>query len=174
MTDTNQLPPLPTLRPGDSHMESLIEAAIQGHASTREAMRWLVRQLVPATQPAEVTDEQVAEALESAGVELQRFMGGISGTKDVWTTAGSQSVRRIAAGVRAILALRPVQVPMTDEQWLEYLLKHANNTTLSVAASVGQSLQTRGRWVLLQPANDLRKLVERAYGITAQAKKETP
>ena len=72
------------------------------------------------------------------------------------------------------LALRPAAVPMTDAQWLEYLLKHANNTTLSVAASVGQSLQTRGRWVLLQPANNLRKLVERAYGITAHAKKETP
>lgn len=68
------------------------------------------------TQPAEVTDDLVAEALESAGVELQRFMGGVAGTKDVWTTAGSQSVRRIAAGVRAILALRPVQVPMTDER----------------------------------------------------------
>ena len=45
-----QQPPLPTLQPGDSHMESLIQAAIQGHASTRDAMRWLVRQLVPATQ----------------------------------------------------------------------------------------------------------------------------
>ena len=44
---------LPTLRPGDSHMESLIEAAIQGHASTRDAMRWLVRQVMkPAQQPA--------------------------------------------------------------------------------------------------------------------------
>lgn len=42
--------PLPTLQPGGSHAESLIEAAIQGHASTRDAMRWLVRQLVPATQ----------------------------------------------------------------------------------------------------------------------------
>ena len=44
---------LPTLRPGDSHMESLIEAAIQGHASTRDAMRWLVRQVMkPDQQPA--------------------------------------------------------------------------------------------------------------------------
>ena len=50
---------LPTLRPGDSHMESLIEAAIQGHASTRDAMRWLVRQVMkPAQQPA--TTEPVA------------------------------------------------------------------------------------------------------------------
>jgi hypothetical protein len=29
----------------DSHVESLIEAAIQGHASTRDAMRWLVQQI---------------------------------------------------------------------------------------------------------------------------------
>ena len=35
----------PGLRVGDSHMESLIEAAIQGHAGTRDAMRWLVRQI---------------------------------------------------------------------------------------------------------------------------------
>lgn len=54
MTDTNQQTPLPTLRPGDSHAESLIESAIQGHASTREAMRWLVRQLMPMQALAQV------------------------------------------------------------------------------------------------------------------------
>lgn len=64
MTDTNQLPPLPPLQPGGSHMESLIEAAIQGHASTREAMRWLVRQLVPMQARAKVLGE--AEATHQA------------------------------------------------------------------------------------------------------------
>lgn len=58
MTTSTHLRQLSTLQPGDSHSESLIEAAIQGHADTREAMRWLVRQLVPATQPAEVTDAE--------------------------------------------------------------------------------------------------------------------
>lgn len=40
---------LPRLCIDDSHMASLIEAAIQGHASTRDAMRWLVRQLATDT-----------------------------------------------------------------------------------------------------------------------------
>jgi hypothetical protein len=39
-----------------SHIDSLIESAIQGHAGTRDAMRWLVRQL--ATKPEPMTDEQ--------------------------------------------------------------------------------------------------------------------
>ena len=53
---------------------------------------------------AELTDEQIVAALESAGVKFQRFMGGISGTKDCWSTAGSQDVRKLANGVRAALA----------------------------------------------------------------------
>lgn len=32
---------------GESHLSSLIEAAIQGHASTREAMRWFAAQISP-------------------------------------------------------------------------------------------------------------------------------
>jgi len=55
---------------------------------------------------AEVSDEQIVEALESAGVKFQRFMGGIGGTQDIWSTSGAQSVKKIAAGVRAILALK--------------------------------------------------------------------
>lgn len=108
MTDTNQLPPLPALQPGDSHMESLIEAAIQGHADTREAMRWLVRQLVPATQPAEVTDEQIAACVKRASTYGLPFVGLLNpgGTP-------SDFSKRFTA---EILALRPVQVPMTDEQ----------------------------------------------------------
>ena len=74
--------PLPTLKAGDSHMESLIEAAIQGHADTRDAMRWLVRQLVPARQPAEVTDER--EAFEA---EMR--------CEDVW---GHRSLKKRADG----------------------------------------------------------------------------
>lgn len=94
---------LPTLRPDDSHMESLIEAAIQGHADTRDAMRWLVRQLVPVTQPAEVTDEQIES-------EFQQCGGKWNG--DQWVIEDAD----LHPFVRAILALRPVQVPMTDDQ----------------------------------------------------------
>lgn len=105
MTDTNQLPPLPTLQPGDSHMESLIEA-IQGHADTRDAMRWLVRQLVPATQPAEVTDEKILTEVLAAG-------GRQYGSDDRYIDIEHSELLK---AVRAILALRPVQVPMTDEE----------------------------------------------------------
>ena len=107
MTDTHQPPSLPTLQPGDSHMESLIEAAIQGHASTRDAMRWLVRQLVPATQPAEVTDEQIAACVKRASTYGLPFVGLLNpgGTP-------SDFSKRFTA---EILALRPEQVPMTDE-----------------------------------------------------------
>lgn len=59
---------------------------------------------VEAPRAAELSDEQVVAHLEGAGVEFQRFMGGIAGTKDCWTTAGSQSVRKIADGVRAAIA----------------------------------------------------------------------
>lgn len=104
-----QQPPLPTLQPGDSHMESLIEAAIQVNADTREAMRWLVRQLVPATQPAEVTDERLLEI-------------GREWTKEVgWYEF---EVNDFIGCARAILALRPVQVPMTEgtaRQFVEWM-----------------------------------------------------
>lgn len=124
-----QQPPLPTLKPGDSHMESLIEAAIQGHADTRDAMRWLVRQLVPATQPAEVTDEFLYELWE------QKYRSWI----------GGEQFEQIA---RAILALRPVQVPMNN-------MDHFLETSAQEAAQ--DSLDSYIR-----------------YSITAQSKKETP
>jgi hypothetical protein len=53
--------PAPVQEPmplNDSHIDSLIEAAIQGHAGTRDAMRWLVRQL--ATKPQDC-DGQTAQ-----------------------------------------------------------------------------------------------------------------
>jgi len=60
--------PLPRLTVSDSHMASLIEAAIQGHASTRDAMRWLVRQL--ATKPEPMTRASTQDINASrAGVD---------------------------------------------------------------------------------------------------------
>lgn len=59
----------------------------------------------------------------------------------------------------------PAMVPLTDAEWLEYLLKHADLPTLDLAAFRGESIQSRGLWVLRVQANDLRKLVERAHGI---------
>ena len=99
MTTSTHLRQLPSLQPGDSHMESLIEAAIQGHADTREAMRWLVRLLVPATQPAsEVTRDEVMQvAKEATAPEWHDVVDGWHMGLDLMAFA------------RAILALRPVQ-----------------------------------------------------------------
>ena len=132
-----QQPPLPTLQPGDSHMESLIEAAIQGHASARDAMRWLVRQLVPhpsmATQ-AEVTDEQINAAYLA--------WCKTNGTPESFA--------------RAILALRPERVPMTDDQvW-------HNDAIMSANGIAGFKMDALMRIV---------RAVEAHHGITAQAKK---
>lgn len=104
MNNTQQ-PTLPTLQPGDSHMESLIAAAIQGHADTRDAMRWLVRQLVPATQPADVTDSMIREAFLTNGFTIK---DGHSDLKPY-----------VYAAARAILALRPQSTGETFDQWLK-------------------------------------------------------
>lgn len=78
-------------------------------------------------QPAEVSDAEIVATLEAAGVKFQRFMGGITGTKDCWSTAGSQDVRKLLAGVRAILALRP-QSESEQEKELRRSLAEAQAT----------------------------------------------
>ena len=59
----------------------------------------------------------------------------------------------------------PAMVPLTDERWLEYLLKYADASILDLAAYHGESIQDRGLWRLMGYANSLRKLVESAHGI---------
>ena len=100
--NTKQQPPLPTLQPGDSHMESLIEAAIQGHASTRDAMRWLVRQLVP--HPSMATQAELTDAAIDAA------------TRHIYHNGRPTSKEYRVGIARTILALRPERVAMTDEQ----------------------------------------------------------
>ena len=56
-------------------------------------------------------------------------------------------------------------VPLTDERWLEYLLKYADASILDLAVYHGESIQDRGLWRLRGYANSLRKLVESAHGI---------
>lgn len=164
MNNTQQ-PPLPTLQPGDSHMESLIAAAIQGHADTRDAMRWLVRQLVPGPQPAELTDADIEQALvlahAYADAKLMRYGTlGVEVSPD--PDAAFQELRR------AILALRPVQVPMTDDQWTDVL-----------GSSGPDLLDLAKKWAdnkvhVYQVVNEAEKIVKAAVlrGIAAQAKKE--
>lgn len=56
------------------------------------------------TEQTQPTDAELIAELESAGVQFMAFRGGISGTKDVWTTSGSQHAKQIAAGMRAAIA----------------------------------------------------------------------
>lgn len=137
---------LPTLRPGDSHMESLIGAALQGHANTREAMRWLVRQLVPATQTAEVTDEQIL-SLDCVSIDSDEH-----GTS-FWVDRST-----VIKFARAILALRPQAVPLTDEEATAMIRETVRGNTIRREGST--SLQ-------------IVRATEAYYGITAQAMKET-
>ena len=121
---------LPTLQPGDSHMESLIEAAIQGHASTHDAMRWLVRQLVPAKQPAEVTDAEIEALFGKCG-------GRWSG--DQWVIEDAD----LHPFVRTILALRPVQVPMTDEEIEDLARGKSGHVELVRAAEIHHGINAK-------------------------------
>ena len=75
-----------------------------------------------------------------------------------------------ALQARAILALRPELVPMTDEQWTDVL-----------GSSGPDLLDLAKKWAdnkvnVYQVVNEAEKIVKAAVlrGITAQAKKETP
>lgn len=78
------------------------------HAEALEGLR----EVVQATQPAEVTDEQIESCALEAGFSVES-------TGSIWAVDGYVGTR-VDPGLRkfakAILALRPVQVPMTDEQ----------------------------------------------------------
>lgn len=65
---------------------------------------------------------------------------------------------------------QPERVALTDEQWLELLLREADGETLSIAAIRGESIQTQGRWVLLNAGKKLKTLIERAHGIKGAKK----
>lgn len=96
-------------RPADVATNGVEAIKTEGKRDTWPAMHNNEIQAAQAQQQAgaaEVSDEQIVTVLESAGVEFQRFMGGLGGAQDIWTTAGSQRVKKIAAGVRAILALK--------------------------------------------------------------------
>ena len=97
-----------------------------------------------AAQPAEVTDEQIAACVKRASTYGLPFVGLLNpgGTP-------SDFSKRFTA---EILALRPVQVPMTDEQ-------------IRSMCKQGWVFETVKQWV---------SVVESHHGITAQAKKETP
>jgi hypothetical protein len=75
-----------------------------GQEATIKRLKAEAAPVNPSPTPAPLTDEQVAAALEAGGIGVQRFMGGISGTKDCWSTQGSADIRKVAAVVRGLIA----------------------------------------------------------------------
>ena len=65
--------------------------------------------------------------------------------------------------------------PLTDEQYLELLLRTGSKELLHYTAFVNDTLQGRGQMQLLKSAKDIRDFVEAAHGIKkggVAAKKE--
>ena len=99
--------PAPAVDPCLALWQAMNEAEKYGQRTDDKLIVKFLREagyVIAPAAPATLTDEQIADALVAGGVELQRFMGGIAGTKDCWTTAGSADVRKIAAVVRGIAA----------------------------------------------------------------------
>lgn len=105
------------------------------------ALRTAIQQ---ATQPAEVTDSMIREAFLANGFTIKE------GHNDLKPY--------VYAAARAILALRPVQVPMT-----EYQVWH-NDALMSANGIAGFKMDALMRIV--------RAVEAHHFGITAQAKKE--
>mgnify|MGYP000042920655 CR=1 FL=1 len=91
-----------TLETGDA-----IGVHVYDEACTEHLLDTTYQPPQPKREP--LTDEQIVAGLEAAGVEFHRFMGGIGGDKDIWATSGSQSVQKIAAGVRAMFAVHGIK-----------------------------------------------------------------
>lgn len=92
-----------------------------------------------------------------------------------WTPAKSEAGRQLSERLLfagspsiAVYTAAPQREPMTDEQWLELLLREADAETLRIAAIPGESIQTQGRWVLLNAGKKLKSLVERFHHITKE------
>ena len=118
----------------------------------------------------EVADELTRlHAVESgAKVELMRrdnLIDSLHGLCESYRAHVESLQVEISRLQSAPVAAVPAMVPLTDERWLEYLLKYADASILDLAAYHGESIQDRGLWRLRGYANSLRKLVESAHGI---------
>lgn len=106
----------------------------------------LLAEKVAAIQQAEVTDQLIES-------EFQRCGGKWNG--DQWVIEDAD----LHPFCRAILALRPAAVPMTDAEASDMIRETVRGNAIRREGST--SLQ-------------IVRATERYYGITAQAKKETP
>lgn len=128
MTDTDQLPPLPTL------LSTRVVDGVQCISVCEHEYRmreYALQAIAHATQPAEVTDERQA---------FEKWLG-------IRPCGAAHDMAWSAWKARAILALRPVQVPMTREQAMAIV--QSNPDTMTAI-----------------------RMAEAHHGISAQAKKE--
>ena len=116
-------------------------------AQKMNALRAAIQQ---ATQPAEVTDEQIAACVKRASTYGLPFVGLLNPGG-----APSDFSKRFTAELLAVLFPRPVQVPMTDD-----------DVDAKCLAIIGHLLSRRERDRIVW------RMAEAHHGITAQAKKE--
>lgn len=137
--NNKQLPPLP---------ERLCIDDDKAEFSADQMREYALQAIAHATQPAEVTRDEVMQAAkEATAPEWQDVVDGWHMGLDLMAFA------------RAILALRPVQAPMTDDERDDMICTVTTLCAgLSRQAIAGMSID----WT------------EAHHGITAQAKKETP
>ena len=154
MTDTNQLPPLP-----EPHCDAHEDAGFYcPEMFTGNQMRSYALQARAQATQTDVTDVQILEVAEPFGA---------------FEYGDAQGDKRIDFA-RAILALRPAAVPMTERE-LELIdgmiavqLDHAQRCD---AISNRDMAEKQKGWDM-ERVELLRRI--RSFGITAQAKKETP
>lgn len=159
MTDSNKLPPLP---------ERLCIDDDKAEFSADQMREYALQAIAHATQPAEVTDAEIdALCLSLTGFMTRR--------------------ERDRAVARAILALRPAAVPMTDG-WInaservpleadgEVFVRFTDGSIGTAWATYWHGASNAfAQWTHPDPDED-RTIAYwmKAPGITAQAKKETP
>jgi hypothetical protein len=119
-------------------------------------------ELKQAAQPAEVTDEQIESCALEAGFSVES-------TGSIWAVDGYVGTR-VDPGLRkfakALLALRPAQVPMTDA------VAEAVVTEREACAQACDAVKGKSRQHLFRSGAAICAGVIRARSITAQAEKE--
>ena len=145
MMTTDTLPELPTPK----YTETIRGVPCITVTEHEHLMRAYALQAIAQAAQAEVTDEQIAACVKRASTYGLPFVGLLNpgGTP-------SDFSKRFTV---EILALRPVQVPMTDD-----------DVDAECLTIIGHLLSRRERDRIVW------RMAEAHHGITAQAKKETP
>lgn len=146
-----QLPPLPTLL-HTRVVDGIPCISVSEHEY--QMREYALQTIANAAQPSEVTDEQIESCALEAGFSVES-------TGSIWAVDGYVGTRvdpGLRKFARAILALRPVQVPITCEQVF------ASDELMALNGSLlGLSMCDLMRVI---------RIIEAHHGITANAKKE--